>query len=91
MKIVHYPATEAVTKIVEPAKPETFDLTGLTIEQMALITIFLANNYGCNSLGMYDTLIHACGFDNDSVPDIEGLHVSLATVVKLAESRALKK
>lgn len=74
MEAVKNPAVMAVTEVVVkvPAQPETFDLKGLSREQMA----FLAILTGCVGGGpkgvvkLYETIIGAIGVDNDTILDV---------------------
>lgn len=61
MKVVHKPAE---TKVVE-VKPATYDLIGLSLEQMAVLTLLTGNSGGqVGSCGLYDNVCKV--FEQDS-------------------------
>lgn len=95
MKAVYNQATPAVTQIVTPAKPETFDLIGLTAEQLAAVTILLGICAG-NAQGiqeLYNASYRALGVANDDLPDstqlikVNRLNMSRSIVEELLSKR----
>lgn len=69
MEVVRHKGTPAVTKIVTitEAKPVTYDLTGLSKEQAALIAILLGNASHSVAGNMYGKMLEALDIDNDYV------------------------
>ena len=57
MKVVKNEAKPAVVKVVEtivmPEQPATFELVGLSFEQMVLLTLLVGNTGGCHKAGAY--------------------------------------
>jgi hypothetical protein len=69
MQIVQKPAQADVTRVVVDveAKPETFDLIGLTAYELGYIAILLGSCHG-ETPNLYHPIQELVGFDNDKVP-----------------------
>lgn len=77
MQVVNNKGKAAVTKVVTvtEATPETFDLIGLTPEQMALLTMLVGNTAHPVKGGLYDKLLTGLGVDNDVICQaLDGRH-----------------
>lgn len=61
MQAIKHAPTDAVVQVVTPAKPETFDLIGLSVDDMALLLVVLGHRAGTIGLpnGLYDTIYDA--------------------------------
>lgn len=61
MQAIKHAATAAVVQVVTPAQPETFDLIGLTVEDMALLLVVLGHRAGTLSVPsqLYDVIYDA--------------------------------
>lgn len=61
MQAIKHTAAEAVVQVVTPAQPETFDLVGLTVDDMALLLVVLGHRAGTLSMPskLYDVVYDA--------------------------------
>lgn len=98
MQIFKRKGSPEITKVVvvTPAIPETFDLIGLSAEQMAIIAILTGNCAGTAKgvQQLYDAAYTAIGVDNDDMPEteaiVQGNCLSLSTGV-VADLLACRK
>lgn len=94
MKIVKNEAKPAVVQVVEtiitPEQPVTFDLVGLSFEQMVLLTLLVGNTGGCDvadAYQLYCDLADATGYRSTGSCDFK---VELTDKVLEAEIERLK-